>query len=128
MHTVLRYLLNEPANNASLRQRLNLPHSKSSTVSKLFRQAAERGLVKPFDKHSSNKTKKYVPAWSQDSSRIPVKTKDYEKLKLEEEKTKNSQNPPSNKAFIDLEDEQLIRKARQRLKEPGSIHVKLEDL
>lgn len=84
--------------------------------------------MKPFDKHSSNKTKKYVPAWSQDSSRIPVKTKDYEKLKLEEEKTKNSQNPPSNKAFIDLEDEQLIRKARQRLKEPGSIHVKLEDL
>lgn len=128
LHTVLRYLLNEPANNASLRQRLNLPQSKSSTVSKLFRQAAEGGLVKPFDKHSSNKTKRYVPVWCQDSSRIPVKTKDYEKLKLEEEKTKNSQNPSSNKVFIDDEDEQLIQKARQRLKELGSIRVRIEDL
>ena len=128
LHTVLRYLLNEPANNASLRQRLNLPESKSSTVSKLFRQAAEGGLVKPFDKQSSNKTKKYVPAWSQASSRIPVKTKDYEKRKLEEEKTKNSQNPSSNKAFIDDEDEKLIQKARQRLKEQGSVLVRLEDL
>lgn len=128
LHTVLRYLLNEPANNASLRQRLNLPESKSSTVSKLFRQAAEGGLVKPFDKHSSNKTKRYVPAWSQDSSRIPVKTKDYEELKLEEEKTRNSQNPSSNKAFIDQEDEQLIQKAQQRLKEQGSIRVKIKDL
>ena len=119
LHTVLRYLLNEPANNASLRQRLNLPESKSSTVSKLFRQAAEGGLVKPFDKHSSNKTKKYLPAWSQASSRIPVKTKDYDKLKLEEEKTNNSQNSLSNKAFIGQEDDQLIQKARQRLKELG---------
>ena len=119
LHTVLRYLLNEPANNASLRQRLNLPESKSSTVSKLFRQAAEGGLVKPFDQHSSNKTKKYLPAWSQASSRIPVKTKDYDKLKLEEEKTNNSQNSLSNKAFIGQEDDQLIQKARQRLKELG---------
>lgn len=128
LHTLLRYLLNEQANNLSLRQRLNLPHSKSSTVSKLFRQAAEGGLVKSFDKHSSNKTKKYVPAWSQDSSRIPAKIKNYEKLKLEEEKTKNSQNPSSNKAFIDDEDEQLIQKAQQRLKERGSIRVRIEDL
>ena len=128
LHTVLRYLLSEPANNASLRQRLNLPESKSSTVSKWFRQAAEGGLLKPFDKHSSNKAKRYVPAWCQDSSRISVKTKNYEKLKLEEEKTKNSQNPSSNKAFIDQEDEQLIQKARQRLKEQGSVRVRIEDL
>ena len=128
LHTVLRYLLSEPANNASLRQRLNLPESKSSTVSKLFRQAAEGGLVKPFDQHSSNKTKKYVPAWSQDSSRIPVKTKNFEKQKLEGEKAKNTQNPSSNKAFIDDEDEQLIQKAQQRLKEQGSIRVRIEDL
>lgn len=67
LHTVLKYLLNEPANNASLRQRLNLPESKSSTVSKLFRQATEGGLVKPFDKESSNKTKRYVPIWSQEN-------------------------------------------------------------
>lgn len=57
-----------------------------------------------------------------------MKTKDYEKLKLEKEKTKNSQNPSSNKAFIDQEDEQLIQKARQRLKEQGSIRVRIEDL
>lgn len=47
---------------------------------------------------------------------------------LEEEKTKNSQNPSSNKAFIDQEDEQLIQKAHQRLKELGSIRVRIEDL
>ena len=104
-----------------------MPESKSSTVSKLFRQAAEGGLVKPFDQHSSNKTKKYVPAWSQDSSRIPVKTKNFEKQKLEGEKAKNTQNPSSNKAFIDDEDEQLIQKAQQRLKEQGSIRVRIED-
>lgn len=128
LHTVLRYLLNEPANNASLRQRLNLPESKSSTASKLFRQAAEGGLVKPFDKYSSNKTKKYVPAWSQDSSRIPVKIKVYEKQKLEDEKAKNTNYPSSNNTFIDEEDEQLIQKAQQRLKEKGSIQVRIEEL
>ncbi|WP_293704320.1 ATP-binding protein [uncultured Parasutterella sp.] len=128
LHTVLRYLLSEPANNASLRQRLNLPESKSSTVSKWFRQAAEGGLLKPFDKHSSNKTKRYVPAWCQDSSQISRNSKDFEKQKLEEEKAKNTQNPSSNKVFIDDEDEQLIQKARQRLKELGSIKVRIEDL
>ncbi len=128
LHTVLRYLLNEPANNASLRQRLNLPESKSSTASKLFRQAAEGGLVKPFDKHSSNKTKRYVPVWCQDSSQISRNSKDFEKQILEEEKAKNTQNPSSNKVFIDDEDEQLIQKARQRLKELGSIRVRIEDL
>ena len=75
----------------------------------------------------SNKTKKYVPAWSQVSSRIPVKTKNFEKQKLEGEKAKNTQNPSSNKAFIDDEDEQLIQKAQQRLKEQGSIRVRIED-
>lgn len=128
LHTVLRYLLNEPANNASLRQRLNLPESKSSTVSKLFRQAAEGGFVEPFDKHSSNKTKRYVPVWCQDSSQISRKSKDFEKQKLEGEKAKNTQNPSSNKAFIDDEDEKLIQKAQQRLKEQGSIRVRIEDL
>ncbi|MEY8409592.1 hypothetical protein AALA73_12035 [Parasutterella excrementihominis] len=48
-----------------------------------------------------------------------MKTKDYDKLKLEEEKTNNSQNSLSNKAFIGQEDDQLIQKARQRLKELG---------
>ena len=75
--------------------------------------------MKPFGKHASNNTKKYLPAWIKVSSRIPVKTKDYDKLKLEEEKTNNSQNSLSNKAFIGQEDDQLIQKARQRLKELG---------
>lgn len=61
LHTVLKHLLNEPANNTSLRKRLNLPESKTSTVSKLYKQATESGLVKPFDKSASNKLKKYVP-------------------------------------------------------------------
>ena len=84
--------------------------------------------MKPFDKHSSNKTKRYVPDWCQASSHSPVNSKDYEKLKLEKEKTKYSQNPSSNKSFIDQEDEQLIQKARQRLKEQGSIRGRIEDL
>lgn len=48
LHTVLRYFLSEPANNASLRQMLNLPESKSSTVSKLFRQASRRRSRETF--------------------------------------------------------------------------------
>lgn len=66
LHTVRKYLLSEPANNASLRERLNLPESESSTVSKLFRQAIEAGLILPLDNSSSNKLKEYVPAWSKE--------------------------------------------------------------
>lgn len=55
-------------------------------------------------------------------------SKDFEKQKLEGEKAKNTQNPSSNTAFIDDGDEQLIQKAQQRLKELGSIRVRIDGL
>ncbi len=64
-HTVIKYIASkELASNTSLRERLKLPTSKTSTVSGLYRQALKNGLIKRFDPAASNKFMKYVPAWA----------------------------------------------------------------
>lgn len=75
------------------------------------------------------------------SFRIPVEIKESAKPVLEENGITISElcqnvltyvaetgKLPIRKTFISEEDEELIRIARQRLKEPGAIKVRLEDL
>lgn len=75
------------------------------------------------------------------SFRIPTEVKDSAKIVLEEngitisELCQNvltyvaeTRKLPIRKTFISEEDEELIQTARQRLKEPGSVNVKLKDL
>lgn len=63
-HACSCYSRGEHCNNASLRQRLGLKASNSAQVSRLFRQAVEKGLVKPLDAATSFRYMSYVPYWA----------------------------------------------------------------
>jgi len=64
-HCVLKYVTNERMSNKSLRDRFNLPKSKSETVSRIIADTIQQGKIKVDD--PSNKSKryvKYVPWWA----------------------------------------------------------------
>lgn len=64
-HCVLRYINNNKMTNASLRDRFNLPESKSETVSKVIRQTMDEEKIKPVDPtRASKKFASYVPPWA----------------------------------------------------------------
>ena len=49
--------------NSSLRKRLGLGDSSSGTLSRMIREAAGKGLIKPFDPDMAPRYMKYKPAW-----------------------------------------------------------------
>ena len=49
--------------NQSLRERFQLPESKSSTISQIIAQTVDAELVKADDATASKKFAKYVPFW-----------------------------------------------------------------
>jgi ATP-dependent DNA helicase RecG len=64
-HCVLRLVMNEKMTNQSLRERFNLSEKKSDAVSRIIRDALERGLIKLEDPdNSSRRYAKYVPFWA----------------------------------------------------------------
>ena len=64
-HCVLRYLTNRPMNNQSLRERFNLPDSKTELVSGIIADAIAQGKIKPENPaNTSRRYAKYVPHWA----------------------------------------------------------------
>lgn len=64
-HCVLRWVMNEKMTNATLRDRFNLPESKSETVSRIMNEAVLQGKIKPSDPASTSKRyASYVPYWT----------------------------------------------------------------
>lgn len=65
-HCCLRYVMNQKMTNQSLRERFKLPPAKSESVSRIIRDAGDKGLVKLDDPgNSSKRYAKYVPFWAQ---------------------------------------------------------------
>lgn len=64
LHTALKLLLGELANNTSLRERLGLAENQKSAASKLYKQALEAGLIAIADENASPKYRCYVPYWN----------------------------------------------------------------
>jgi predicted HTH transcriptional regulator len=62
-HCVLKYVSGGRMTNQSLRERFQLPESKSSTISQIIAQTVDAELVKADDATASKKFAKYVPFW-----------------------------------------------------------------
>jgi len=64
-HCVLRYVMNMQMTNQSLRERFNLPESKSTIVSQIIAATVELNLIKPDEKAGgSRKFARYLPFWA----------------------------------------------------------------
>lgn len=64
-HCVLRWMTNQKMTNTSLRERFNLPESKSETVSRIIADAYQQGKIKPVDPQSTSKRyANYLPHWA----------------------------------------------------------------
>jgi predicted HTH transcriptional regulator len=64
-HSALKYVMGEQMTNQSLRQRFNLPESKSAIVSQIISATIEQGLVKPDQAMGgSRKFARYLPFWA----------------------------------------------------------------
>jgi len=64
-HCALKYIHNEFMTNASLRDRLNMPDTQTSSVSRIINEAIDVGKIKVFDpENKSPKHNKYIPFWA----------------------------------------------------------------
>jgi ATP-dependent DNA helicase RecG len=64
-HCVLRWVMNQKMTNGTLRERFNLPESKSETVSRIINETMLQGKIKPNDPASTSKRyASYVPYWT----------------------------------------------------------------
>ena len=64
MHACIRHIQGERATNRSLRNRFGLPDTSAGSISRLFREAVSRGLLKPFDLEAGNRLSSYEPFWA----------------------------------------------------------------
>jgi predicted HTH transcriptional regulator len=63
-HAALKQVMREKMTNRSLRDRFNLPESKSAVVSQVIAAAIDAGLIKPDESvGSSRKYARYLPSW-----------------------------------------------------------------
>jgi predicted HTH transcriptional regulator len=63
-HCALKFVLSERMTNRSLRERFNLPDTKSANVSQIISQTIDIGLIKPESAGGSKKYARYVPFWA----------------------------------------------------------------
>jgi len=64
-HCVLRYVMSMQMTNQSLRERFNLPESKSTIISQIIAATVELSLIKPDEKAGgSRKFARYLPFWA----------------------------------------------------------------
>jgi ATP-dependent DNA helicase RecG len=64
-HCVLRYLMNQKMNNQSLRERFDLPDSKTELVSGIIADAIQQNRIKPDNPaNTSRRYAKYIPHWA----------------------------------------------------------------
>jgi predicted HTH transcriptional regulator len=64
-HCVLRWVCNKPLTNTTLRQRFGIAEENYSMVSRVIRDAIDRGLIKKASTAShSTRDARYLPAWA----------------------------------------------------------------
>ena len=63
-HACLSYITQEPMNNSSLRRRFGIDEKNSSGISRLLKEAVEKGLIRPVDPDTAPRYKRYVPYWA----------------------------------------------------------------
>lgn len=63
-HACLRYVSNEPTNNASVRPRFGIAERNKATASRIIKEAVEATLIVPHDPTAGPRVIRYVPYWA----------------------------------------------------------------
>lgn len=63
-HACLRYVSNEPTNNASVRQRFGIAERNKAAASRIIKEAIAEGLIVAYDKSAGPRVIRYVPFWA----------------------------------------------------------------
>ena len=64
MHACLRYVSNQPMNNASVRERFGLRRESVALASKLLREALDARFIAIRDPRGGNRNRTYLPYWA----------------------------------------------------------------
>ena len=64
LHACLKYEMNDYLTNRSLRTRLGIKEKNKATVSRYIREAIEADMIRIYDRNTSRRYMKYVPAWA----------------------------------------------------------------
>ena len=64
LHACIMHVQGEQLTNSSLRKRFGLKESSSGSVSRLIKEAVEKGILKPLDPSTAPRYMKYIPIWA----------------------------------------------------------------
>lgn len=64
LHSVLKYISQEPMNNTTVRERFGISVANSAMVSRVIKQAVEAEVIKAYDPSAGTKAMRYVPYWA----------------------------------------------------------------
>ena len=64
LHACLRFVQQNQATNASLRERFGLPETSSGMISRVIKEAVRRHLIKPINPDTAPRYMKYIPYWA----------------------------------------------------------------
>lgn len=64
MHACIKQVQGEQLTNSTLRSRFGLKDSASGSMSRLIKEAINRGLIKPLDPDTAPKHMRYIPIWA----------------------------------------------------------------
>ncbi len=63
LHACIKYLEGSALTNATLRERFGLTEKGSAPISRLIKEAMEKGLIKPINPETAPRYMKYIPKW-----------------------------------------------------------------
>ena len=64
LHACVMHVQGEQLTNSSLRKRFGLKESSSGSISRLIKDAVEKGIIKPLDPNTAPRYMKYLPGWA----------------------------------------------------------------
>ena len=64
LHACLRYVMQQPMNNTSLRERFSIANDRTDLASRLLREAVNDGAIVVRDPTVGNRSRTYLPHWA----------------------------------------------------------------
>jgi len=64
LHCCLKYVSDQPMNNASIRKRFGIEEQNKANASRILSQTVEAGLIKLYDPEAGVRAKRYIPIWA----------------------------------------------------------------
>ena len=64
LHACIMHVQGDYLTNSSLRKRFGLEESSAGNISRLIKDAVEKGIIKPLDPNTAPRYMKYIPGWA----------------------------------------------------------------